>query len=310
MTLQQIYYALKIAETSSMNKAAEQLYITQPSLTSAVRELEKDTGITIFERTCRGAYPTKDGEEFLQYARQVYQQFELLQQKYGKDGNVKTKFGVSTQHYSFAVKAFVETVKKFDTRKYEFAVREARTHEVIEDVGNLRSEIGILYLSDFNRKVLEKLLNDYELQFQKLIDCSAYVYLWKDHPLAKEKSIRFEQLREYPCLSFEQGEKGSFYFAEEILGENEYTRTVKACDRATMLNLMVGLDGYTLCSGIICSELNGGDYVVVPFEADEENQNRVMEVGYITKKHSILSEVGEIYIEEVKKYLDQQAERI
>ena len=306
MTLQQIYYALKISQTGSMNKASEQLFISQPSLTNAIKDLERDAGITIFSRTGKGVVPTKDGEEFLFNARQVYQQYELLSQKYGKEGTIKKKFGVSTQHYSFAVKAFVETVKKFDARKYEFAIREEKTYDVIQDVGNLRSEIGILYLSDFNRKVIEKELKKYSLQFHKLIECNAYVYIWKNHPLAKEKSIRFEQLSEYPCLSFEQGEKGSLYFAEEILSENEYTQTIKACDRATILNLMVGLNGYTLCSGIICSELNGDDYVAVPFEADENNQNSIMEVGYITIKHSILSEIGEIYIDEVKKYLKLQ----
>lgn len=304
MTLQQIMYAITISEKGSMNKAAEILYISQPSLTSAIKELEKETGITIFSRTGKGVVPTKDGEEFLIYARQIYQQYELLQQKYGKKGNIKRKFGISTQHYSFAVKAFVETVKNFDTRNYEFAIREEKTFEVICDVGNLRSEIGILYLSGFNRKIIEKMLKENELEFHKLIECNAYVYLWKNHPLANEKSIRFEQLADYPCLSFEQGDNSSFYFAEEILSENEYARTIKACDRATMLNLMVGLDGYTLCSGIICDELNGSDYVVIPFEADEENKNSIMEIGYITKKHSVLSEIGELYIDEVKKYLN------
>ena len=306
MTLQQIFYALTISEMGSMNKAAEALYIAQPSLTSAIRELERDAGIIIFSRTRKGVVPTKEGEEFLVYARQVYQQYELLQQKYGEKGNVKRKFGVSTQHYSFAVKAFVETVKKFDTRTYEFAIRETKTYDVIQDVGSLRSEIGILYLSDFNRKIIERMFRDNGVEFHHLIECNAYVYLWKNHPLANEKSIRFEQLEDYPCLSFEQGEKGSFYFAEEILSTNEYARTIKACDRATMLNLMVGLNGYTLCSGIICNELNGSDYVVVPFESDEENKNSIMEIGYITKQHSILSEIGEIYISEVKNYLHCQ----
>ena len=303
MTLQQIFYALTISETGSMNKAAEKLFISQPSLTSAIKELERDVGITIFTRTGKGAVPTKDGEEFLLYARQVFQQYDLLRQKYDKKENIKRKFGVSTQHYSFAVKAFVETVKKFDARNYEFAIREEKTFDIISDVGNSRSEIGILFLSNFNRKVIGKFLKEYDLEFHKLINCDAYVYLWKNHPLANEKSIRFEQLSDYPCLSFEQGEKSSFYFAEEILSENEYAQTIKACDRATMLNLMVGLNGYTLCSGIICNELNGNDFVVVPFEADNENHNQVMEIGYITKKHSALSEIGDIYIEEVKRYL-------
>lgn len=303
MTLQQILYAITIAEVGSMNKAAERLYISQPSLTNAIRELERDAGITIFLRTGKGVVLTKDGEEFLLYAHQVYQQYELLKEKYEKKENIRRKFGVSTQHYSFAVKAFVETVKKFDARKYEFAIREEKTYDVISNVGNLRSEIGILYLSNFNRKVIEKILKENELEFHKLIDCSAYVYLWKNHPLANEKSISFGQLDNYPCLSFEQGEKSSFYFAEEILSDNDYAQTIKACDRATMLNLMVGLNGYTLCSGIICNELNGSDFVVVPFEADEKNRNSTMEIGYITKKHSILSEIGKIYIDEVKRYL-------
>ena len=303
MTLQQIYYALKVAEMGSMNKAAEALFISQPSLTSAVKELENDSGISIFLRTSKGMVQTKEGSEFLSYARQVYQQYELLQQKYGASGNVKRKFGVSAQHYSFAVKAFVEMVKKYDTLSYEFAIRETKTYDVIQDVGTLKSEIGILYLSSFNRKIIEKMLRDNELEFHKLIDCDAHVYVWKGHPLGKENSISFEQLKDYPCLSFEQGDKSSFYFAEEILSENEYPRIIKACDRATMLNLMVGLNGYTLCSGIICDELNGSDYTVVPFESDEENQNAVMEIGYITKKYSVPSDICETYINEAKKYL-------
>ena len=237
------------------------------------------------------------------YARQVYSQYEELLEKYGDGKNLKKKFGVSTQHYSFAVKAFVELVKGFDMSQYEFAIRETKTRDVIADVANLRSEVGILYLSDFNRSAIQKLLRANRLEFHHLIDCQAYVYLWAGHPLAKEKSIRFEQLKDYPCLSFEQGDAASFYFAEEILSTNEYTRTIKACDRATMLNLMVGLNGYTLCSGIICEELNGSDYLAVPFEADSVEEDSVMEIGYITKKSSILSEIGALYIKEVEEYL-------
>ena len=305
MTLQQLHYAITIAEKGSLNKAAEFLYIAQPSLTSAMQELEKELGITIFHRSGRGVTLTQDGAEFLLYARQVYSQYEELLEKYGDGKNLKKKFGVSTQHYSFAVKAFVELVKGFDMSQYEFAIRETKTRDVIADVANLRSEVGILYLSDFNRSAIQKLLRANRLEFHHLIDCQAYVYLWSGHPLAKEKSIRFQQLKDYPCLSFEQGEAASFYFAEEILSTNEYTRTIKACDRATMLNLMVGLNGYTLCSGIICEELNGSDYLAVPFEADSVEENSVMEIGYITKKSSILSEIGARYIQEVEEYLLQ-----
>lgn len=301
MTLQQILYVLTIADKNSMNKAAESLYISQPTLTAAVKELEGELGIIIFKRTTRGTALTPDGEEFITYARQLYQQYELLSGRYKNPSEIKRKFGVSSQHYSFAVKAFVETVKQFDLQKYEFAMREVKTADVINDVTMLKSEIGILYMNDFNRDVINKILRDNSLEFHHLIDCSAYVYIWKNHPLAKNKSITFEELADFPCLSFEQGEKGSFYFAEEILSTNEYPRTIKAADRSTMLNLMVGLNGYTLCSGIICEELNGSDFIAVPFENDDKNSS--MHIGYITKNGIPLSEIGKIYINEMTKYL-------
>ncbi len=298
MTLQQLHYIIVISETGSMNKAAEQLYIAQPSLTSAVKELEKEIGITVFNRSGKGVSLTADGMEFLSYARQVYQQYETLREKY-TGGKLKKKFGISAQHYSFAVKAFVDTVKVFDTYEYEFAVRETKTSEVIDDVSTLKSEIGILYLSDFNRQVITKLLNANNLEFHHLIDCGVYVYLWKGNPLACRESITFSDLENYPCLTFEQGDKSSFYFAEEIFGTADYARVIKVSDRSTMLNLMKGLNGYTFCSGIICGSLNGSDYTAVPI-ADESS---VMDIGYITRKNTILSEVGTVYIEKLKEYL-------
>ena len=304
MTLQQLKYVIGIAETGSFNKAAEKLYVSQPSLTSTIHDLEEELGIIIFNRTGRGVTLTNDGTEFLAYAKQLYMSYENLMEKYGEEGKgLRKKFGVSTQHYSFAVKSFVEMVKKFNTAEYEFAIRETKTKEVIDDVANLKSEIGILYLSDFNRKIIMNLLKSKDLEFHKIIDCKAFVYIWKGHPLAKNKSISFSELEDYPCLSFEQGDGASYYFAEEILSTDEYHRTIKANDRATILNLMIGLNGYTLCSGIICEELNGSDYVAVPFREEDEHINRVMEIGYITKKNFNLSTIGEIYIKEIKKYL-------
>lgn len=304
MTLTQLNYFITIAETKSINKAAEQLYVSQPSLTSAVQELEKELGITLLNRSGRGVTLTNDGAEFLLYAKQLYGQYEMILEKYGENGSLKKKFGVSTQHYSFAVKAFVDMAKEFDMSKYEFAIRETKTAEVISDVSTMKSEIGVLYLSDFNRKSMEKLLRSAGLEFHHLIDCQAYVYLWKNHPLAKEESISFSQLSDYPCLAFEQGDNSSFYFAEEILSTNEYPRIIRANDRATMLNLMVGLNGYTLCSGIICEELNGNEFAAVPFRDDEENHNSVMKIGYVVRKNTMPGKVGKMYIEALKKYLE------
>ena len=303
MTLQQLHYVITISEMGSFNKASEVLYIAQPSLTGAVQELEKELGILILNRTRKGVSLTNDGVEFINHARQLYGQYEIILDKYGKGGMLKKKFGISTQHYSFAVKSFVEMVKKFNTAEYEFAIRETKTREVIEDVSTAKSEIGILYLSDFNRKIITKLLRTNNLEFHKLIDCKPYVYLWKGHPLSKLASIRFDQLTDYPCLSFEQGDNGSFYFAEEIFSTNEYPRTIKANDRATMLNLMVGLNGYTLCSGIICEELNGTDYIAVPLEEEDDSAGNNMEIGYIVKKDILLSSMGELYIREIDRYL-------
>ena len=303
MTLQQLNYIITISEAGSINRASEKLYVSQPSLTSAVKELEKELGIVVFNRTGRGVTLTAEGVDFLPYARQVYDQYLNLMEKYGKGGGRKQRFGVSCQHYSFAVKAFVETVKGYDVANYEFAIRETKTLSVISDVAGMRSEIGILYLSEFNRKAMLKLLHNSGLAFHHLIDCNAYVYLWRGHPLAGRASISFDDLAPYPCLSFEQGDESSFYFAEEILSTNEYPRSIKTTDRATNLNLMTGLNGYTLCSGIICEELNGPDFIAVPYEADSNNPNSLMEVGYVVRNNAILSAMGERYIAEIRRYL-------
>jgi len=303
MTLQQLTYVLRIAEEGSFSRAAEKLFASQPSLTNAVKDLEREIGITIFNRTGRGVTLTAEGIDFLPYARSVLEPYANLLEAYGKQGRRRQKFAVSTQHYSFAVKAFVELTRAFDVLEYEFAIRETRTRDVIEDVASSRSEIGILYLNEFNRKALGKLLHENGLRYTHLIDCRAYVYLWKGHPLAGRGSIAFEDLAPYPCLSFEQGENSSFYLSEELLSTNEYPRIIKCCDRATVLNLMVGLNGYTLCSGIICEELNGEDYIAVPYEPAGQDKSGTMEIGYITRRSSILSNVGERYILELKRYL-------
>lgn len=303
MTIQQLKYTITIANQGSFNKASEVLYISQPSLTGSIKELEKELGITIFYRSGKGVTLTNEGVEFLAYAREIYGQFENVLERYGENGNRKKMFSVSTQHYTFAVKSFVELVKKLDTSEFEFAIREEQTQKVIDDVINMNSEIGILYLSSFNMPVIGKLLRQNHLEFHELISCEAYVYLWKGHPLANKERISFDELKDYPCLSFEQGGNGSMYFAEEILASYPYPRMIRATDRATMLNLMVGLNGYTLCSGVICEELNGSDFIAVPFAPDDDHPGETMKVGYITKKNLLLSKVGKIYIEELKRTL-------
>ena len=306
MTIQQLKYTITIANQGSFNKASEVLYISQPSLTESIKELEKELNITIFYRSGKGVTLTNEGVEFLAYARELYGQFENVLERYGENESRKKIFSVSTQHYTFAVKSFVELVKKLDTSEFEFAIREEQTQKIIDDVINMNSEIGILFLSSFNMPVIGKLLRQNHLKFHELISCEAYVYLWKGHPLANKERISFDELKDYPCLSFEQGGNGSMYFAEEILASYPYPRIIRATDRATMLNLMVGLGGYTLCSGIICEELNGSDFIAVPFAPDDDHPGETMKVGYITKKNLLLSKVGRIYIEELKNTLNTE----
>ncbi len=299
MTLQQLKYALTIADCNSMNEAAKQLFISQPSLSETMKELETEIGLDIFLRSNRGIVITPEGEEFLGYARQVTEQFGLLQSKY-IDKKVKEKFSVSTQHYTFAVKAFVETVKQIGMEQYEFAVHETTTISVIENVKNFKSEIGVLYENDFNEKVLNKMFKENGLEFVELFSCDTFVYLWSGHPLAKQDVITMEELDEYPCLSFDQGRNNSLYLAEEMKSTYEYKRLIKANDRATLLNLMIGLNAYTLCSGIICEDLNGDDYKAVPLKETEK-----MRIGYIKRKGAKVSHIGELYIEELKKYKEK-----
>ena len=300
MTLAQLRYAITVAGASSMNEAARKLFISQPSLSAAIKELEEEVGVELFKRTNRGISVTLEGEEFIGYARQVVEQYNLIESKYILKENTKKKFGVSMQHYTFAVKAFVEMVKQFGMDEYEFEIHETKTYDVIEDVKNCKSEIGIMYLNDFNKKVLTKLIHESAVEFHELLKCHIYVYLWKGHPLASKEEITLEELEEYPCLSFDQGHNNSFYFAEEVLSTYDYKRLIKANDRATFLNLMIGLNGYTLCSGIMCEELNGSDYCAIKLKSDE-----IMTIGYIARKGVQVSPLGKKYLEEISKYKDK-----
>ena len=303
MTITQLRYAITVAKSNSMNEAARALFISQPSLSNAMKELEEETGIIIFRRNNRGIVLTPEGKEFIGYAKQVVEQYELMENKYVAKKNSKKKFSVSMQHYTFAVSAFVELVKRYGMDEYEFAVYETKTHDVIQNVRNFQSEIGILYLNAFNEKVMNKLFAEYDLEFHEIVKCHVYVYLWKGHPLADKEEVSLEELQNYPCLSFEQGENNSFYYSEEVLSTYEYKQLIKADDRATVLNLMVGLNGYILCCGIICEELNGTDYCAVKLKSDE-----IMSIGYLIRKGTSVSTIGQMYLEELYKFRDKVLE--
>lgn len=297
MTLQQLRYIVEVAETGNITEAARRLFISQPSLTNAIHELEKEMQITIFNRTNKGVSVSGDGDIFLSYARQVLEQTALLEGKFLGRKEHGARFSVSCQHYSFAVNAFVDVIREFGGDKYDFTLRETQTYEIIEDVSRLRSEIGILYTSSRNEEFILKLIKQSGLKFEELFIAKPHVFISSSHPLAGKEILTLEDLEMYPYLSFEQGEYNSFYFSEEILSTLDRSRNIKVRDRATLFNLVIGLNGYTVSSGVISQELNGINIIAKKLAATEN-----MRIGTIVQKNMPLSRYGAAYMEYLKKY--------
>lgn len=300
MTLQQLKYAIEVANRGSFNEAARRLFISQPTLSNAIKDLEEELNIQIFERSNKGISLSMEGVEFLSYARQVVEQAELLESRYLNAKPSPQHFSVSTQHYAFAVNAFVQLMKEHAMEDYEFSLRETKTYEIIEDVRSLRSEIGILYLNEFNEKVISKLLKDSNLQFNSLFTASPHVFISVRNPLAKQKVVTIGDLEDYPYLSFDQGEYNSFYFAEEILSTLSRKKSIRVTDRATLFNLLIGMNGYTISTGVLSADLNGNEIIPVPLDCQES-----IHVGWICHRNVALSKLGLAYVEALQAAIQQ-----
>ncbi|WP_026701749.1 LysR family transcriptional regulator [Salibacterium aidingense] len=303
MTLQQLRYVIEVAKQRSISKAAHRLFISQPSLSNAIKELENELGIAIFSRTNKGIILTSEGSEFLGYARQVMEQTDLLENRYANAAQPPQQhFSVSGQHYAFAVSAFVKLLKNYNRDEYEFTLRETRTYEIIDDVKNLRSEIGILYVNDFNEQVIRKFLREGNLTFHELFQARPHVFISSTNPLAAQKYVTLADLDPYPYLSFEQGDYNSFHFSEEILSTISRRKNIRVSDRATLFNLLIGLNGYTISTGIISYDINDDDIVAVPLKVDES-----ITVGYIQHKNVANSPLATIYINFLKETIAEVA---
>lgn len=298
MKLQQLRYVVKVAECGSITEASRRLFVSQPSITASIRDLENEMGVRIFERTNKGVIVSEEGETFLGYARQVLDQADLLEGKYKGTSEQVPHFSVSCQHYSFAVNAFVDVIREFDAARYDFTLREEQTHEIIEDVAHMKSELGILYLSEHNREVIERMLAANELVFEGLFCATPHVFVCADHPLADHASVTLEDLEDYPFLSYEQGSYNSFYYSEELTSTFERRKNIRVRDRATLFNLAMGLNGYTVCSGVISHELNGPGIISIPLDVDE-----YMEIGIITRKNTTLTRYGQAYIDAIRQHI-------
>ncbi|QHQ61531.1 LysR family transcriptional regulator [Anaerocolumna sedimenticola] len=300
MTLQQLKYVVTVAEKGTISDAAKELFISQPSLTNSIKELENEMQISIFNRTNKGIVVSNIGDEFLAYARQVLEQANLLEEKFLNVKQQSPRFSVSTQHYSFAVNAFVDVIREFGGNQYDFTLRETQTYEIIEDINRLKSEIGILYTSSKNEEVLLKLIKQNGLEFEELFVAKPHVFISSKHPLAGKEIITLKELDEYPYLSFEQGDYNSFYFSEEILSTIDRSKNIKVRDRATLFNLVIGLNGYTVSTGVISKELNGENIIARPLAVDES-----MRVATIKQKNMPLSRYGKAYMEALKKHVSE-----
>ena len=294
VTLQQLQAFIEVAAEGSITAAADVLYVAQPTLSASMKELESRVGRTLLMRSTRGITLTADGIEFLGYARQVVEQVALLEQRYLDGPPSRRLLGVSTQHYSFAVDAFVRMVKATGASEYEFSLREKRTWDIIEDVRTLRSELGILYRNDFNGDVIDKLLRESGLSFQPLFLAEPHVFVGRNTPIAAKGRVVLDDLAGLPRLTFDQGTNNSFYFAEEILSTRSSAQDIRVSDRATIFNLMIGLGGYTISTGIISDDLDP-EIVAVPLDIDER-----IEIGWIAHTAIPLSDLAQRYLEHVR----------
>lgn len=298
MTLQQLRYAIAVADAGSITAAAARLFIAQPSLSKALSELEAEMGVTIFERSARGVRPTEDGTRFLSYARQVVEQADLLESQFVHGTPVRRVFAVSSQHYAFVVNAFVELVREIGRERYEFSLREGTTAGIIDDVRTQRSEVGVVYRSEFNREVITGAVRRADLRFEPLFVAAPHVFVSRTSPLAGRESVTLDDLAPFPRLSYDQGTQNSFYFSEELHPTQMVDKQIVVTDRATLFNLLIGLDGYTISSGILSADLNGEDIVSVPLESDER-----MEVGLLRLAGRPLSPVAARYVEHLREYV-------
>ena len=295
MTVQQLKYADAVASCGSISEAARRCFVTQPTLTEAIRLLEEELRIAIFTRSARGVSVTREGEEFLASARQILDDAARISEKYTGKAVRRPQFAVSCQHYAFATEAFMEVVKANGAESYDFTLRETVTSEIIDDVARHRSEIGILYLSHRNERAILKILHKEDLVFEELYEAKPHVFLGKKHPLAKKKYIRPQDLDDYPYLTYEQGTENALYFAEEVMPAIDRKKNIRVRDRATMTNLVLGLDGFTVASGAHAKGYNPA-IVSVPLKMDDS-----IRVGIVRRSGIPLSAAGTAFVAAIRE---------
>ncbi len=267
MTIQQCKYILKIAQCGSLNEAAKQLYVAQSSLSVSVKSLEQELNIEIFRRAGGGVHLTEAGVEFVQYARRLVEQSDLILDRFTENRQL-CHLNISTQHYDFVADVFGKLLNETHESHYRFSLREMKTYDVIRETELGFCDIGILAIKDKDRGIMERFIAGKGLTFAPILKALPHVFLRKEHPAAKADVITLEALKDYPYVSYEQGEHSSSFFTEEIAGACS-DKQVEISDRASLMNVLLASDCYTLGTGIMPSLLNCDRIVSIPLESDD-----------------------------------------
>lgn len=296
MTIQQCRYVLEIARCGSFSQAAKQLFVAQSSLSFGVKALESELGITIFERSGSGTCLTDEGAEFIKYARQICKNTDLITERY--DQNIRQKLYIATQHYDFIADIFGKFLTEEGSNAYRFSIREIETYNVIRDVQTAASDIGILAIKDSNLEIMKRYLSRRKLGFTPLLEVRPHVFFRKGHPLEDKKLLTMGDLKDFPYVSYEQGEHNSDYFTEELMDASYIPKHIEISDRATLMNVLLLTDAYTAGTGIMPSALNKGDIVSVPLDTQERYH-----IGYILNKERKTAEITLKFIDRLRAAL-------
>ena len=277
MTLQQCIYILEIHNTGSFSEAARKLFVAQSSLSTSVKCLEDELGIKIFERSKNGAVLTVEGAEFVRYAAEMVSKNDFILNRY-KNSQRGARLFVSTQHYDFIADAFCALVMKTADAEYSLSLQEKETYDVIRDVEIAYSDVGIIAIEDQNLDIMNRYLQSKEISFTTIFKVSPHVFIRREHPLSSEPLLHYEMLNNFPYLSYEQGAHKDSWFKEEMISGEFANKRIVISDRATLMNILLKTNAYTVGTGIMPSALNEGKIISVPLES-----NSLYSVGYITR---------------------------
>ena len=299
MTIQQCKYVLEILKKGSFNEAAKTLYIAQSSLSAAVKSLESELNIKIFERSNNGVCLTSDGAEFVRYASQIIEQNDFILAKYKSEQRYQ-KLYIATQHYDFVADIFGKMLNTVTDDSYKISLIETKTYNVINDVENGYCDIGIIAIKNTDFDIMKRILINKKLNFTPLFKTSPHVFVRKKHPVCNQNILTYTQLMQYPFVSYEQGNHNVSFFTEEIMESIDVKKHIEISDRASLMNVLMTTDSYTIGTGIMPSALNEGKIISIPLESSS-----YYNIGYIFHTDRKCSDLTAHFINMLEELVEQ-----